>query len=502
MNVNGELIMMEVGRMQKATPFKDAVGVEDGVRLTEKGAMIFDPSLEISAEVVQDFINLHKTYRLPILLENHFMYQGNHDILIQKPSENALINMPDNRLVVNFAKYIVDTYNGYFIGIPIKIKNENDNVTVAMQEFIKRSDLNDNFAELSKLCAIYGNAYAYMYQGRDGKSYMTYNSPLDMFVIYDDTIQQEPIAAVRFWTVQRKDATYTKAEVFALSDNGVTKFNYDDNGGAHLEEDESWDGDIYQDLPIIEFVENDDRMCVFQHVKTLINQFNKALSEKANDVEYFANAYLKILGAKVENGTMSVMQANRVINATGVGAQNVEIDFIAKPDADGTAEHLLDRLMDLIFIIAMVANTTDDTYGNASGTALEFKLQDMRNMSIAKERKFTSSLREVFKLWFQIPLNVPDKEAWVDNTYVFTENIPRNVKEEIENAKNLEGVVTKETQLEQLSFIDDVQGEIKQLEKEAEENLKRAQEMIPMNGQNNDDRPVPNGPVEGEVTEE
>lgn len=481
MNIDNEYVMMDVDTMRMATPFKDAVGAEDGVRLTERGTFIFDPTLEITAEVIHDFIQLHKSHRLPILLENHYMYQGSHKILTKEQCLNELIQMPDNRLVVNFAKYIVDTYNGYFIGIPIKIKNEDDNVTKAIQEFIKRSDLNDNFAELSKLCAIYGNAYAYMYQGSDAKTYMTYNSPLDMFVIYDDSIEQNPLAAVRFWENQRKSESYIKAEVFI----GNKRYIYDERTGPNLQEDNSYNV-IYEGLPIIEFVENDDRMCVFQHVKTLINQFNSALSEKANDVEYFANAYLKILGAKVDNATMTVMQANRVINATGAGAQQVEIDFIQKPDADATAEHLLDRLMDLIFIIAMVANTTDDTYGNASGTALEFKLQDMRNMSIAKERKFTSSLREVFKLWSKVPRNVPNPEAWINNTYVFTENIPRNVKEEIENAKNLEGVVTKETQLEQLSFIDDVQGEITQMEKEAQENMEKFSSLIPMNGQQTD----------------
>lgn len=480
MNINGEYVMMDVNAMRNATPFKDAVGTEDGVRMTEKGTFIFDPELDISADVIYDFIRLHKENRVPLLLENHYMYQGTHGILTKDAPLNELINMPDNRLVVNFAKYIVDTYNGYFIGIPIKIKNEKDQITEAIQEFVKRSDLNDNFAELSKLCAIYGNAYAYVYQGSDGKTYMTYNGPLDMFVVYDDTIEQNPLFAVRFWQVQRKGLSYVKGEVYV----GNTKFIYSEEKGPELIEDLTYQS-VMDGMPIVEFVENDDRMCVFQHVKTLINQFNEAISSKANDVEYFANAYLKILGAKVDNATMTVMQANRVINATGVGAQNVEIDFIQKPDADATAEHLLDRLMDLIFIIAMVANTTDDTYGNASGTALEFKLQDMRNMSIAKERKFTSSLREVFKLWFSVPRNVSDRDAWINNTYVFTENIPRNVKEEIENAKNLEGIATKETQLEQLSFIDDVQGEIRQMEKESEENMKRAAEMIPMNGNQN-----------------
>ena len=35
---------------------------------------------------------------------------------------------PDNRIAVNFAKYIVDTMNGFFIGIPVKLTCENKEV--------------------------------------------------------------------------------------------------------------------------------------------------------------------------------------------------------------------------------------------------------------------------------------------------------------------------------------------------------------------------------------
>lgn len=31
---------------------------------------------------------------------------------------------PDNRLVVNHAKYTVETFNGYFAGIPVKVSHE------------------------------------------------------------------------------------------------------------------------------------------------------------------------------------------------------------------------------------------------------------------------------------------------------------------------------------------------------------------------------------------
>ncbi|MCH3972101.1 MAG: phage portal protein [Oscillospiraceae bacterium] len=47
----------------------------------------------------------------------HDAYVSDHDILhaAAKPE-----NKPDNRIVVNFPKYIVDTMNGFFIGNPIK----------------------------------------------------------------------------------------------------------------------------------------------------------------------------------------------------------------------------------------------------------------------------------------------------------------------------------------------------------------------------------------------
>ena len=37
---------------------------------------------------------------------------------------------PDNRIAVNFAKYMVDTMNGFFIGHPIKLQVEDGNASI------------------------------------------------------------------------------------------------------------------------------------------------------------------------------------------------------------------------------------------------------------------------------------------------------------------------------------------------------------------------------------
>ena len=48
----------------------------------------------------------------------------------------------------------------------------------------------------------------------------------------------------------------------------------------------------------------------------------------------------------------------------------------------------------------------------------------------------------------------------------FTPNFPANVQEEAEIARNLEGVVSQETQLGVLSIVDNVQDEIEKIDAE------------------------------------
>ena len=50
-------------------------------------------------------------------------YETDYQIFHQKPKPDY---KPDNRIAVNFAKYMVDTFNGYFIGNPIKISVDGD----------------------------------------------------------------------------------------------------------------------------------------------------------------------------------------------------------------------------------------------------------------------------------------------------------------------------------------------------------------------------------------
>src|SRR5699024_10512624 len=133
-----------------------------------------------------------------------------------------------------------------------------------------------------------------------------------------------------------------------------------------------------------------------------------------------------------------------------------------------TQENLLNRLEDLNYHLSMVANINDEDFGNASGTSLEGKFQPMKNLSGMKERKFTKGLNDLFQCFLALPTNVPASvsDGWVDIEDRFIRNSPRNVQDEAKTARELEGVVSKRTQLATPSIVDDVETEIERMDEE------------------------------------
>ena len=148
------------------------------------------------------------------------------------------------------------------------------------------------------------------------------------------------------------------------------------------------------------------------------------------------------------------------------------MQFLGKPTADGTQENLLNRLEDLIYQTSMVANISDDSFGNASGTSLAYKLQSMSNLALTFDRKIEKSMRKRYKLFCSLATNVSDQDAWKDIDFTMSRNIPKNLLEEAQTAQALEDVVSKETQLSVLSIVKDVSEEMDRMEKDEKKRQK------------------------------
>lgn len=384
-------------------------------------------------------------------------YKTDYPIFHQKEKPDW---KPDNRIAVNFAKYIVDTMNGFFIGNPIKVTADEENIGKYIEMLDQYNDQDDNNSELAKICKIYGKGYEMYYVDDQANIGITYLTPMEAFMIYDDSILCRP----RYFARLYKDADGVLHG--SISDDTRVRY-FTQKGKLTWDPEDKIHG--FDGVPAVEYVENEEHMGIFEPVLNMINAYNKAISEKSNDVDYFADAYLKVLGAIVDEESIKDIRDNRIINFPGALKDILpEVDFLQKPDGDATQEHLIDRLEKLIFQISMVANISDQNFGQTTGIALKYKLQAMSNLEKTEERKFTSGMNRRYKLIFSNPVSGMKKDDWLKLHYYFTPNFPANVLEESEIAQNIDGIVSQETQLSTLSIVDSAQNEIKKIDQEKE----------------------------------
>lgn len=421
---------------------------------------------ELTLELLQEFINKHKQQVAERFDKLKKLYESDHDILYAPKKEKY---KPDNRIVVNFPKYMVDTTNGFFIGNAVKTTAEDTAVAEYVDELDQSNAQDDSNTEISKLCSIYGKAYEMYFSDEEGEPRTAYFSPRDCFMIFDDSILRRPLYFVHIRTDREGNEWGSISNAI-----GVRYFKL--TGGIEWQQHENevdvvdgWKRHFFPDVPATEFVEDAEKIGLFEPVETMVNAYNKAISEKANDVDYFADAYMKIIGMPVNNDDVAFVRDNRIINIFSEFGDNggkLDADFLAKPSNDEGQEHLLDRLERLIFCIGQTANAADENFGTNSGIAMLYKMWNTSNRGKNKQRKFEKGMYNRYKMLFGHPASKVPADAWKQLRFTFTPNIPQNVLEETQIAANMEGITSHETQLKVLSVVDDPQAELDKIEKE------------------------------------
>ncbi|UQS82598.1 phage portal protein [Bombilactobacillus folatiphilus] len=421
------------------------------------GNYLFPRDQDLTQDDIKEFIDYHRANDAPVFKEKL-------DYYLAHPKNSNRIDDYHNHLVVNMSKYLVDTLNGFFVGIPPTIKIDDDSINQALQDWLNESDFTDELSEVSKQSSLYGKTYLLIYTNENSETKVTVVPPYSGFLIYDDSVAHEPLAFVQY--AVGTDLSINGTVYLA---NQLVQFS-----NATVVNEQSL---LFQGVPAIEFYDNEERTGITDGVKTLIDALNKTLSNKADDVDYFADAYLFLKGFQLDDGDQLAIKDSRLIQAIAQDSSaDIDAKFLEKPNADATQEHLIDRITNLIFQISMVANINDEVFGNAtSGRSLEYKLLSMRNLTSNKERKFTKQLRKVFNLVAKtVSFGLNADNLGNDLEFHFVRNLPNNNSEEADTANKLNGIVSQETLLSTLSFVPDPKAELKKIADEQDEKVKRA----------------------------
>jgi len=425
-------------------------------------------SLLTNIDDLSKMIKHHENHQRPRLKTLREYYKGNNQsILVEKRRREE--HLADNRATHNFAKYVSQFIQGYLMGVPLKTTHEDEKMNETIRELNILNDADEHNSDLVLDLSIFGRAYELVYRNETDETRFTVLDPLETFVIYDETVEQKPIAAVRYIGNQFKEDT--TVYVYTDKERHVYSMNY-----SHHLKKKGVDNHYFKGVPVVEYENNRYRQGDYEDVLTLIDLYDASQSDTANYMTDLNDAMLKIVGnldidvdeaQAMKEANILMLQTD--INADGK-ASSADADYIYKQyDVAGT-EAYKDRIFNNILLFTSIPNLLDDERSNTqSGEALKMKLFALSQKRAIKERLFKRSLRDRYKLISNIMSVASEGTLDVsDIDITFTENLPSMIDRELDWFAKLGGELSQETMLSQLSFIENAKDEIERIEEERE----------------------------------
>ena len=416
----------------------------------------------------------------------HGYYYGEHGIK-NRVRENP--KAPNNKLICNPAEYIVDMACGYFLGNPIKYKSESMSeghadldITVLKDNF-KDIDIHSHDVELDRDRSIYGIALELAFTTDDEVPIIDFAeiSPEHGFLVLDDTVKHRPLFAVHYYPQYDVHGTLNQYAIFVYTDDMVchyvSKVLEEPSSYNLVDEKEHYFGIV----PLIEYKNKKSMQGDFEQVITLIDAYNLLQSDRINDKQQFVDAMLKVIGASFGDDKEEVSETVNQLRDLGILElpEGADADWLQKTLNETEVEVLKKSIKDDIHEFSKVPCLSDANFASTdSGVALAYKLLAFELLIKQKENFFRQGLKQRLKLMCNF-YNI--KGYNLDPGCIEIEmsrSLPINRVELVNMVVALDGVVSDETRLSLLDFIDDPSEELKKLKEQLKEKVKLQQQQF------------------------
>ena len=397
------------------------------------------------------------------------MYDNKNDIK-HRVQEDA--SKPNNRISHAYASYITDTVVGYFMGKPISYTFGDDTLAEEFDDIFKYNDESAENVQLATDASIFGCSCELLYVDSDLMPRFKAINPMEVVAIYDCSIEERLIGAIRHWKVEVDEEQVDYIEYYTK--DTITKFLHNEDGVLSTPEITEH---FFGDVPIVIYKNNKDMNGDFEKVVDLIDALDKVVSDTANDFEMFTNAIMVIQGVELDEETFSKLKQMRLMNLVSDDGVDTKVEYLYKDIPDQALENYKNRLVEDIHKFASVPNMADKEFGNnLSGVSIQFKLSSLEFKCATKEAYFRKGLLRRIELICNLQGllgKVGDTKDIIKNVDIrFTRNVINNTNEIIQQAIQLSSLVSKETVLENLQgLIPSVDEELQRISDEKEENL-------------------------------
>ena len=396
-------------------------------------------------------------------------YDGEQKIKLRKKDNESA---PNNKLLINHAKYVVDMNVGFMVGNPIAYTGkENIDLSPVLEEY-ERLDIISHDTELEKDLSTFGIGYELIYLKDEAELSIKCIDPRGIFLVTDDTIDKNPLFAVHYQPVYSLKGEISYYTVKYYGSDRVITYRTEDVVKGDYEMVRAVPH-YFGRVPVIEYRNNEEKQGDFEQALSLIDAYNLLQSDRLNDKEAFVDAILFIQGFVLQEGDGEKLQKEKILQAPA-NKNETAANYLTKALDESSVTLLRDSILDDIHKVTYVPNMNDEKFaGNVSGEAMKYKLFGLLQLMSVKSRYMIKGLRQRLEI-FATVIGYTDKKLDVTGaTIKLKPNLPINTSDtinQIVSAYNA-GVLPLKVLLSWLPDIDDVEEVIEQLNLEKEEKI-------------------------------
>ncbi len=382
-------------------------------------------------------------------------YMGRHAIENRRRTSEGV---PNNRLVCNHAKYIVDITKSYLLGNPVSYAVASGYDIETVKNSYAAQDIATLDGAIEKQMSIYGKSFELVYTDEHSEPKSVCLSPVNTFMVYDSTVDKEPLWGVHYFKRYGLDGSVIGTECLVCDKEAIYTFRGSGDSFGNMELSDI-SPHYFGDIPMIEYRNNEEEQGDYEQLISLIDAYNTLMSDRVNDKEQFVESFLFLKNMEIDGEQAKKLREERILMGYD---ENSSAQYLSKVMSEADIKVLADDLKQDIHRFAMVPDLSDQQFGtNLSGVAIKYKLMCFEQQVRSKERYFAKALKKRFELYVgyyslkgsmqYVPVHRVD--------VVFTRNMPVNELEVSQMIQNLSGIATAETLLSQLSFVSDPEEE-------------------------------------------